>query len=492
MNTRHKLTEVEQGLFALVVEAAFVNPFSAGRRSVDQRMGGLGGLAEALVRVRSVLDGMRGAGRSRVDGYGEGEARLVRMAVLFDAFHRWAPDFDRLIREQVVAGEALVACPFVADAVAHLVGHGLKPAEAVRLVAVFYQLRRAYGFIRSGLVGSSPCMEEVRVRLWNTVFTCNLDLYLEALLARMEDFSTLLLGDTGTGKGAAAAAIGRSGFIPYRPETGRFSESFASNFQAINLAQFPEALVESELFGHRKGAFTGAVADHDGVLARCSANGSIFLDEIGEVSPAVQIKLLQVLQERTYCPVGSRERRRFGGRMIAATNRPLEALRRSGAFREDFYYRLCSDVIVLPALRQRLDEDPGELPRLVAALLERHLGAAAAERLLDSVLDALARSPGPDYGWPGNVRELEQALRRILVMGRYAPAGAAGGEEGEPWLMEAAAGRLTAEELLAGYCGSLWRRLGNYEEVGRRTGLDRRTVKKYVLKSAAGEGATGG
>lgn len=484
------LTPTERDLFSLVVEAAFVNPFSTGRRSVDLRIGGSGGLADALVRVRSALDAMRANRRVAVSQYRAEDAGLLQMAVLFDAFHRWAPDFDRLIRDQSAAGEKPVAAPFASEVTDHLAAHGIRQGEAVRLVGIFYQLRRAYSFISSGLVGASPCMQEVRVRLWNTIFTCNLRLYIEALLSRMEDFSTLLLGDTGTGKGAAAAAIGRSGFIPYRPETGRFVESFTGNFLAINLSQYPEALLESELFGHRKGAFTGAVADHDGVFARCSPNGSIFLDEIGEVPETVQIKLLQVLQERMFSPVGSHERRRFGGRLVAATNRPLADLRAAGRFREDFYYRLCSDVITLPTLRRRLDEDPEELPRLVKNLLARHLGPEAGVALLGRVTDALADSPGPDYPWPGNVRELEQALRRILVVGRYEPemAGHGAGEDGA-WLTAAAAGTLSAEELMAGYCGALWKRLGTYEEVGRRTGLDRRTVKKYVLLSV-GDGST--
>ena len=117
----------------------------------------------------------------------------------------------------------------------------------------------------------------------------------------------MLLGETGTGKGTAAAAIGRSGYIPFDERQGRFAESFMRGFIALNLSQFPETLIESELFGHRKGAFTGAVEAHQGVLARCSPYGAIFLDEIGDVPVPVQIKLLQVLQERTFCPVGSHE-----------------------------------------------------------------------------------------------------------------------------------------------------------------------------------------
>src|SRR5438067_10303905 len=198
--------------------------------------------------------------------------------------------------------------------------------------------------------------------------------YEAGLWNRMEEFSTLLLGETGTGKGSAAAAIGCSQFIPYRPGERRFVTNFADSFIAINLSQFPETLIESELFGHRKGAFTGAIDHHQGVFERCSAHGALFVDEIGEVSIPVQIKLLQVLQERTFTPLGGREKQRFSGRVIAATNRALLDLRGDGRFREDFFYRLCSDVIEVPTLRQRTAESPTELELLVRLLVERITG----------------------------------------------------------------------------------------------------------------------
>jgi len=326
-------------------------------------------------------------------------------------------------------------------------------------------------------------MREFRRQLWNNVFTQNIRLYERHLWNRMEDFSTLLLGETGSGKGAAAAAIGRSGYIPFDEKQNRFAESFLRGFLALNLSQFSESLIESELFGHRKGAFTGAVETHEGVLARCSPHGAIFLDEIGEVSAPVQIKLLQVLQERTFCPVGSHEPVRFRGRVIAATNRPLETLRGRGLFRDDFFYRLCSDVIHVPPLRQRLQEDSEELHRLLDHVVASIIGEPAPE-LVAQVEETLHRTVGDRYAWPGNVRELEQAVRRMLLTGHYtSSAPPASHDLMERLIAGIEAETLDANGLLAGYCALLYENVGSYEAVARQTNLDRRTVKKYVKQS---------
>jgi transcriptional regulator with GAF, ATPase, and Fis domain len=382
-----------------------------------------------------------------------------------------------------------VTVPFAREVCGQLHDLGFDEVEALRYFAIFYQIRRAFYFIDNALVGLSPAMQTLRYQLWNNIFTGNINWYENHLWDRMEDFSTLLLGETGTGKGAAAAAIGRSGFIPFDGRRGCFTESFTRNFISLNLSQYPEALLESELFGHRKGAFTGAIEHHEGSLSRCSPRGSIFLDEIGDVSVPVQIKLLQVLQERIFSPVGSHERLRFEGRVIAATNRPLDELRRRGEFRDDFYYRLCSDIITVPPLRTRLEEEPRELGELVDRILRRMLGESA-HPFTRLVCETLARDLAPGYPWPGNVRELEQAVRRIILTGRYR------GDRGEvePALQEQLAlaladGSLDAAGLVSGYCRLLHDRFGTYEEVARRTGLDRRTVKKYLLTQQEAKGS---
>lgn len=325
-------------------------------------------------------------------------------------------------------------------------------------------------------------MQRLRRALWDNVFTHDMRGYRAGLRNRMEDFSTLLLGETGTGKGQAAAAIGRSQFIPYFPQKRRFAANFTKAFISINLSQFPETLIESELFGHRKGAFTGAIEHYDGVFARCNVHGALFIDEIGDVSIPVQIKLLEVLQERSFTPLGSHEKKHFSGRVIAATNKPLDELRQEGRFRDDFFYRLCTDVISVPSLQQRIMESSGELEELVRLLVTRIVGAENDE-LTTFAIETITESLPRNYHWPGNVRELEQAVRRILLTGRYEgdlthkPKNQA--EQLAELMFD---GQLSAQELLGRYCAMMYRRFGTYTEVADRTGLDRRTVRKYIVE----------
>lgn len=296
----------------------------------------------------------------------------------------------------------------------------------------------------------------------------------------MEDFSTLLLGETGTGKSMIAQAIGSSGYIPFDLDRRSFRESFTGAFQAINLSQYPASLLESELFGHKKGAFTGAIDSHQGLFARCSSHGAVFIDEIGDIDLPTQVKLLTVIQDRVFSPVGSHEQLRFQGRVIAATNRDLGALRNSGQFRNDLYYRLCSDVITVPSLRQRLQEEPGELTLLIGQILSRMAPTGNAE-LREQIVRKIRGSLPRHYPWPGNVRELEQRIRQVCLTGEVnidsaEPAPGQAQREAGWW-----SGEPSAQRLLQNYCRHLYDREGSYEAVARITGLDRRTVKKHLL-----------
>ncbi|HUN55660.1 MAG TPA: sigma 54-interacting transcriptional regulator [Smithella sp.] len=419
-------------------------------------------------------------GRSDIRKYNGEDRYIVKTAILFHLFHRFSDQFEDLIIKQAKSGDTACVVTFAGDILSSLTRYGFSDIEILRYLAGFYQLRRAFFFIREGLLGQCSSMRRLREDLWNNVFTHDTRLYDGFLWNRMEDFSTLILGETGTGKGAAAAAIGRSGFIPFDPKTNKFSDSFTRTFIAINLSQYPESLIESELFGHRKGAFTGAIDAHAGVFARCSPYGSILLDEIGEISYSMQIKLLQILQERTFCPVGSHEKQRFEGRVIAATNRSMTELRQTQLFRDDFYYRLCSDILIVPTLRQRVMEDQGEIDILLAHAIQRLIGKDDAG-LTQFVKEKLAQSLPPDYSWPGNVRELEQCIRSILIKGVYHAEGKNKTADMEADIIEHIRNKTyDADSLITDYCTLLYKKNGSYEEVARRMKMDRRTIKKYI------------
>jgi DNA-binding NtrC family response regulator len=489
MPTKPKLSAEQREFLALVVRAAFSNPFSDDFEALQLKIAGCDASVPPVERIKLTVERwndqlhkLHMAGVANLKQIEGEEREILRNAFLYEIYHRFMAAYDQLIADQIAAGDRSVPVPFVSKALTLFARRGFTAEDARRYFAIFYQIRRAYFFIDRGLIGRSACMKEFRRQLWNSVFTHDIRVYEKHLWNRMEDFSTLLLGETGTGKGAAAAAIGRSGFIPFDDKRDCFAESFMRSFIALNLSQFPETLIESELFGHKKGAFTGAIADHQGAFARCSPCGSIFLDEIGDVSIPVQIKLLQVLQERTFSPVGSHEKLRFRGRVIAATNKPLDQLRGGGQFRDDFFYRLCSDVITVPPLRQRVREEPGELDDLIGLIVLRLTGEQTPEivGMVRSVLDA---SLGKNYAWPGNVRELEQAVRRILLTRHYEGDHKAVAPDLHARLQAGIEeGSLDADALLSAYCALLYERHGTYEEVARHTNLDRRTVKAYIEK----------
>lgn len=492
MTTKVKIDKSDWDFFEQVSRAAFANPFGEKRDELDFLIGGVKRgtspekvLQAVVPKVEERVDALRHKGMAKLQKFDGDRRNVMRALFLFNAFHRFADQFDQLILKQSKNGDTLCRVTFSQEALKELTTYGFSNQEAVRIFAVFYQMRRAFFFIRNGLVGSSTSMRTLRKHLWNCVFTHDIRWFETRLWDRMEDFSIMLLGETGTGKGAAAAAIGRSGFIPFDPERNCFTESFTRNFVAINLSQYSEGVLESELFGHKKGAFTGAMDHHEGLFSRCAPHGVIFLDEIGDINIPVQIKLLQVLQERIFFPVGSHEAKRFSGRIVAATNRPLDTLLSDGRFRDDLFYRLCSDVITLPPLRQRLQEDPAEMDNLLNSILSR-LAGETSDREKQLIKKVLKRDVGADYSWPGNVRELEQAVKRIILTGHYLgmKTDILKQDDTDHLAHSVKEGTINAESLLAGYCTLLYQRFGTYEEVSRRTELDRRTVKKYVQMGA--------
>ncbi|HSW39529.1 MAG TPA: sigma-54 dependent transcriptional regulator [Acidobacteriota bacterium] len=253
--------------------------------------------------------------------------------------------------------------------------HSPREVEARRGQKLFQALQGSH------VVGRSPRMIEV----YKTIGT-----------VAMGESTVLVTGESGTGKELVARAIHETSRRKDRP------------FVSINCGAFPETLLESELFGYMKGAFTGAGANRKG-LFEAADGGSIFLDEIGDMTPAMQVKLLRALQERRIRPLGGAAEVPVDVRVIAATNRDLNDAIRRGAFREDLYYRIAVITIHIPALRERA-EDIG----LLACYFMRHYAEKAGKDISGIAPDAMRRLES--YRWPGNVRQLENVIERAVAL----------------------------------------------------------------------------
>ena len=353
---------------------------------------------------------------------------------------------------------------------------GHQPAHTF---ACYFQVRRAFLHIFHHIVGTSPSVARLRGAVWQSIFTHDIRRYRRTLYARMGDFATLITGPSGTGKELVARAIALSRYVPFDEQRCRF-EDVPESFYPINLAALPPTLIESELFGHRRGSFTGATEDRTGWLETCPELGSIFLDEIGELDPSIQVKLLRVIETRTFQPVGDTASRRFSGKIIAATNRDLSEAMHEGRFREDLYYRLCSDQVVTPSLHSQIKESPGVLHELIFFMARKVVGEEAAG-LAPEVERWVKENLGLEYAWPGNYRELEQCIRNFLVRRQYQPPSRASRRGALAALDERLKeGGLTAEQVLSYYATLVYAKTRSYQETARRLQLDRRTVKSKI------------
>jgi len=499
-------TTAERRFSEAIARLAFCNPFLPERiaweraalgdefdeRYADWNLDPEQELSPNVARLTNRGEAVLAAVRQRVSSADllEGDERqLHEDLLLFVLFHRF--------RDQISAATAAAAAADVPHRIGkvyrELVGEGesylmfggsLRPLSATwpHLFACFFQLRRAFDNISRFIIGLSPPTVALRAAVWQSIFTHDMRRYGRVLFNRMADYTTLVTGPSGTGKELVARAIGLSRYVPFDVARRRFHADSTESFFPISLSAMSPTLIESELFGHQRGAFTGAVSDRTGWLEVCPPHGTVFLDEIGELEAAIQVKLLRVLQERTFSRLGETDTRRFEGKILAATNRDLAEEMQTGRFRQDLYYRLCSDLVHVPSLRQRIAADPGELHQLVLHLSQRMVGeegpslAAEVEMWIEQHL-------GLDYDWPGNVRELEQCLRNVLIRKEYRPPRRRPSSPDDPLAEFSTAireGQWTADQLLCWYCTLVYTRTGSYEAAARQLQLDRRTVKAKV------------
>jgi len=339
----------------------------------------------------------------RVEAVDSGEAAMAQLALarpdavltdmqmggmdgmaLFRAIHARDPALPVIV---------LTAHGTIPDAVAAtqqgLFGYLTKPYDAPTLIALLKRATRLAGSSpdtgddswRSEIITTSPAMDA---------------LLAEARLAAQSEASLLIQGESGTGKELLARAIHRA------------SPRHAKPFVAINCGAIPAELLESELFGHVKGAFTGAGRDHPGLFLSAQG-GTVLLDEIGDMPPPLQVKLLRVLQEGEVRPVGATETRPVDVRILSATHRNLEEAIVSGEFREDLYYRLNVVTLTLPPLRERREDIPLLAQHFLAELTEKYQ-----RRIHGFAPDALDMLTAAD--WPGNIRQLHNVLEQCVAL----------------------------------------------------------------------------
>ncbi|MEZ5364034.1 MAG: sigma-54 factor interaction domain-containing protein [Bryobacterales bacterium] len=489
------LTDNERAFLEVVSQLLDCNPFSPDRPRLEKQA-----LGDAYVEGETVWTyratepqrtyanalalARRGseiaiAVRDRLAGGEKGspeELRLYEDAVLHHLYWKLAERF--LVDESSDGGS--FSAPFYSEFLRdwndffHVSNR--EAPDAAHTFAVFFQIRRAFRHIFTKIIGGSAASTRLRVAVWQSIFTHDMRRYRRSLYHRMGDFTTLITGPSGTGKELVARAIAYSRYWTFDERKLVFQGSNAAAFHPVNLSALSPTLIESELFGHRRGAFTGAVRDRKGWLEICPDSGAVFLDEIGDLETEIQVKLLRVIETRNFQPVGETATRSFGGKLVAATNVDLAAAMQAGAFRPDFYYRLCSDQIQTTPLASQLRESPAILGDLLI-YLSRRIAGDEAEALAQQTETWIRRELGDSYAWPGNYRELEQCVRNVLIRGEYRPRQTAA--SGGLW-DGASEGSWTAEELLRRYITLVYAQAGGYAEAARRLELDQRTVKSKV------------
>ncbi|MDA8990362.1 sigma-54 factor interaction domain-containing protein [Opitutales bacterium] len=478
---------------------AFVNPFSDQRDEVEEMiLSKMGWIKKPIERspkftkeFNQVLHWVEQGEQALLGGMVEGfdstlQAEQMASLAYFSLYHQLVDDLDTLIdcvESDSISNRKLFKKIELGIKQRRPLVLGARSAlweKPEHLFSCFYQLRRAFLCLFNEIVGWSEPVRALRVRVWESVFTKDMLSYQQWMHESVGRFPTLILGPTGSGKEIVARAIGLSRFIPYDSRSGQFASSPKKSFCPVNLSALTETLIESELFGHRKGSFTGAMRDHPGIFKKAGQYGTVFLDEIGEVPESIQVKLLRILQSGEFQAIGGDAPSFYEGKIIAATHRDLSEEVRRGRMREDFFYRLCGDQVNTVGLKEIISANPKEIENSITYICMKLFGKEGARELSARVFEKLQSVLPRNYSWPGNFRELEQAVRNIIVHDEFVPLGQGGGTELD--IRETyRTTQLSLSEWNQIYARKAYENAGSYREAARRLDADQRTVKKLVL-----------
>ena len=418
----------------------------------------------------------------------EGDKNLYEDLILFYLYHRYRTQFDEIINFAFDKNSGLRKVAFwenFIDDYKRLL-NCIKSEkqlidEAAHLFAGFYQIRRCFNLTFRFIIGRSKPIALLRAQIWQSVLTHNMKRYRRVLFDKMHDIATMITGPSGTGKELVARAIGMSRYIPFNSKDEKFTGDFRDTFFPLHLSAMSPTLIESELFGHKRGAFTGALQDKIGWMEACPKIGSVFLDEIGEINIEIQVKLLRVLQSRVFYRLGDIEPQAFEGKIITATNRDLGLEIQEKRFREDLFYRLCSDRIETPSLHEQISDCPESLNNLIVHIARNLTDDAEGELLAKEVQEFVDKNLGSEYTWPGNVRELEQCVRNILIRKNYQPPSLSAANRSKDSISDLLnTGELSMDELMSHYCSLVYAQTNSYQESARKLGVDHRTVKAKI------------